>query len=316
MDSRLRGNDGGDLRRRESMVAVLVLRNNTASFPRRRESMVAILVLHDNTASFPRRRESMVAILVLHKNTASFPRKLESMVAVLVLHDNTASFPRRRESIKYDTSFVGWAKRSVPNALEASIPDVCQATCPNCQAANSESPHPVFQVAGHVCVERSLGFVGHDVDRRLFHDGCTVMDSRLRGNDGGDLRRRESMAAVLVLRDNTASFPRRRESMVAVLVLRDNTASFPRRRESMVAVLVLHDNTASFPRRRESIEYDSSSDVGWAKRSVPNALEVSIPKVCQATCPNCQAAKSDVPTPAFSGYWSRLCRAFPWLCLP
>ena len=51
------------------------------------------------------------------------------------------------------------------------------------------SPHPVFQVAGHVCVERSLGFVGHDVDRRLFHDGCTVMDSRLRGNDGGDLRR-------------------------------------------------------------------------------------------------------------------------------
>ena len=47
------------------------------------------------------------------------------MVAVLVLHDNTESFPRRRESIKYDTSFVGWAKRSVPNALEASIPDVC-----------------------------------------------------------------------------------------------------------------------------------------------------------------------------------------------
>ena len=39
------------------------------------------------------------------------------------------------------------------------------------------------------------------------------MDSRLRGNDGGDLRRRESMVAVLVLRDNTASFPRRRESI-------------------------------------------------------------------------------------------------------
>ena len=120
-------------------------------------------------------------------------------------------------------------------------------------------PHPLFQVAGHACVERSLGFVGHDVDRRLFHDGCTVMDSRLRGNDGGGLRRQESM----------------------------------------VAVLVLHDNTESFPRRRESIEYDSSSDVGWAKRSVPNALEVSIPKVCQATCPNCQAANSESPHPVF-----------------
>ena len=83
--------------------------------------------------------------------------------------------------------------------------------------------------------------------------------------------------------------------------------------ESMVAVL--HDNTASFPRRRESIKYDTSF-VGWAKRSVPNALEASIPDVCQATCLNCQAAKSDVPTPAFSGYWSRLCRVFPWLCLP
>ena len=129
----------------------------------------------------------------------------------------------------------------------------CQATCPNCQAANSESPHPVFQVAGHACVERSLGFVGHDVERGLFHDGCTVMDSRLRGNDGGGLRRRESMAAVLVLRDNTASFPHRRKSMIAVLVLHDNTESFPRRRESMVAVLVLHDNTESFPRRRESM---------------------------------------------------------------
>ena len=177
------------------------------------------------------------------------------MVAVLVLHDNTASFPRRRESIKYDTCFVGWAKRSVPNALEASIPEVCQATCPNCQTAKSESPHPVFQVAGHTCVECSLGFVAHDVERGLSHDGCTVMDSRLRGNDGGGLR------------------------------------------------------------RRESIKYDTCF-VGWAKRSVPNALEVSIPKVCQATCPNCQAAKSDVPTPGFSGCWSRLCRVFPWLCCP
>ena len=108
-------------------------------------------------------------------------------------------------------------------------------------------PHPLFQVVGHACVECFLGFVGHDVDRRLFHARCIVMDSRLRGNDGEGLRRRESMVAVLVLRDNTASFPRRRESMVAVLVLHDNTASFPRRRESMVAVLVLHDNTDRSP---------------------------------------------------------------------
>ena len=104
--------------------------------------MVAVLVLRDNTASFPRRRESMVAVLVLHDNTASFPRRRESMVAVLVLHgDNTASFPRRRESIEYDTSFVGWAKRSVPNALEVSIPNglssylselpSCQVRCPH-----------------------------------------------------------------------------------------------------------------------------------------------------------------------------------------
>ena len=105
------------------------------------------------------------------------------------------------------------------------------------------------------------------------------------------------------------------ESMVAVHVLLDNTESFPHRRESMVAVLVLHDNTESFPRRRESIKYDTSF-VGWAKRSVPNALEASIPEVCQSTCLNCQAAKSDVPTSGFSGYWSRLCRVFPWLCLP
>ena len=48
-------------------------------------------------------------------------------------------------------------------------------------------PHPVFQVAGHACVERSLGFACHDVERGLFHDRCIVMDSRLRGNDGGDL---------------------------------------------------------------------------------------------------------------------------------
>ena len=118
-------------------------------------------------------------------------------------------------------------------------------------------PHPVFQVTGHVCVECSLGFACHDVEGGLFYDGCTVMDSRLRGNDGGGLRRRESMAAVLVLRDNTASFPR----------------------------------------RRESIEYDSSSDVGWAKRSVPNALKASIPNGLSSylsELPSCQVRCSDV----------------------
>ena len=49
-------------------------------------------------------------------------------------------------------------------------------------------PHPVFQVTGHVCVECSLGFVCHDVEGGLFYDGCSVMDSRLRGNDGGAAR--------------------------------------------------------------------------------------------------------------------------------
>ena len=105
------------------------------------------------------------------------------------------------------------------------------------------------------------------------------------------------MVAVPVLHDNTASFPRRRESMVAVPVFHDNTESFPRRRESMVAVLVLHDNTVSFPRRRESIEYDSSSDVGWAKRSVPNALKASIPNGLSSylsELPSCQVRCSDV----------------------
>ena len=145
-------------------------------------------------------------------------------------------------------------------------------------------PHPLFQVTGHVCVECFLGFACHDVEGGLFYDRCTVMDSRLRGNDGGGLRRRESMVAVLVLHDNTVSFPRRRES------------------------------TGRYSELYRSFHFISF--VGWAKRSVPNALDASIPDVCQATCLNCQAAKSDVPTPAFSGYWSRLCRAFPWLCLP
>ena len=47
-------------------------------------------------------------------------------------------------------------------------------------------PHPVFQVAGHICVEYSLGFTGHDVDYGLFYDRCAFMDSRLRGTDGGE----------------------------------------------------------------------------------------------------------------------------------
>ena len=50
-------------------------------------------------------------------------------------------------------------------------------------------PHPIFQVAGYTCVEYSLGFVGHDVEGGLFYDRCSVMDSRFRGNDGGDQRR-------------------------------------------------------------------------------------------------------------------------------
>ena len=101
--------------------------------------------------------------------------------------------------------------------------------------------HPVFQVAGYTCVEYSLGFVGHDVDCGLFHDRWTVMDSRLRGNDGGEFCGNDG------------------ESMIAVLVLHDNTASFPRRREST---------------RRYSDSYRSFhfSFVGWAKRNVPNAL--------------------------------------------
>ena len=126
---------------------------------------------------------------------------------------------------------------------------------------------PVFQVAGHTCVEYSLGFVGHDVDCGLFYDRCTVMDSRLRGNDGGEFCGNDG-------------------------------------------------ESCAGEAGRESIEYDSSSDVGWAKRSVPNALGASVPDVCQSTRLNCQTAKSDVPTSGFSGCWSHLCRVLPWLCWP
>ena len=136
--------------------------------------------------------ESMVAVLVLHDNTAPFPRRRESMVAVL--HDNTASFPRRRESTgRYSElyrsfhfiSFVGWAKRSVPNTQMLPFPRFVRLLVRIAKLPSPMFPHPVFQVAGHVCVECSLGFVGHDVEGGLFHDRCIVMDSRLRGNDGG-----------------------------------------------------------------------------------------------------------------------------------
>ena len=42
----------------------------------------------------------------------------------------------------------------------------------------------------HACVvERSSGFADYDVDVGLFHDRCTVMDSRLRENDVTDPRK-------------------------------------------------------------------------------------------------------------------------------
>ena len=170
----------------------------------------------------------MVAVLVLRDNTASFPRRRESMVAVLVLRDNTASFPRRRESIEYDTCFVGWAKRSVPNALEVSIPKVCQATCPNCQAAKSESPHPVFQVAGHTCVECSLGFVAHDVERGLSYDCAPLWIPAFAGMTGeacvgGNPWFLFSFSMITLRHSRVGGNP------WLPLVLHDNTESFPRR---------------------------------------------------------------------------------------
>ena len=219
-------------------------------------------------------------------------------------------------------------------------------------------PHPVFQVAGHTCVERSLGFVAHDVERGLSHDRCTVMDSRLRGNDGGGLRRRESIeydsssdvgwAKRNVPNTQMLPFPMFVKLLVRIAKL--PSPMFPHpvfqvtghvcvecflgfachdvegglfydRRTVMDSRL--RGNDGGGLRRRESTGRYSElyrlfhfSFVGWAKRSVPNALDASIPDVCQATCLNCQAAKSDVPTSGFSGCWSRLCRAFPWVCLP
>ena len=110
------------------------------------------------------------------------------------LRGNDRGGLRRRESIEYDSSSdVGWAKRNVPNTQMLPFPRFVKLLVRIAKLPSPMFPHPVFQVTGHVCVERSLGFVGHDVGRRLFHDGCTVMDSRLRGNDGGGLRRRESI---------------------------------------------------------------------------------------------------------------------------
>ena len=230
MDSRLRGNDGGDQRRNGGNpwllfpFSMIILRHSRVGgnpwllFPFSMitlrhscegGSMVAVPVLHENTASFPRRRESIVAVLVLHDNTASFPRRRESMVAVPVLHDNTASFPRRGESIEYDTSFVGWAKRSVPNALKASVPDVCQSTRLNCQTAKSDVPTSGFSGCwSHPC--RVLPWLCcHDVEGGLFYDRCLVMDSRLRGNDGERFARMTGTHDCVVI-DLSLPFPRRR----------------------------------------------------------------------------------------------------------
>ena len=46
------------------------------------------------------------------------------------------------------------------------------------------------QAGIHACVvERSSGFADYDVDVGLFHDKCTIMDSRLRENDVTDQRK-------------------------------------------------------------------------------------------------------------------------------
>ena len=122
-------------------------------------------------------RESMIAVLVLLDNTASFPRRRESMVAVL--HDNTASFPRRRESTgRYSElyrsfhfiSFVGWAKRNVPNTQMLPFPRFVRLLVRIAKLPSPMFPHPVFQVTGHVCVECSLGFACHDVEGGLSYD--------------------------------------------------------------------------------------------------------------------------------------------------
>ena len=217
--------------------------------------MVAVLVLlitlrHSRVGGNPWLLFSFSMIILRHSRVGGNPWLLFSFFG-----NNTASFPRRRESIKYDTSFVGWAKRSVPNALEASIPKVCQATCPNCQAAKSESPHPVFQVAGHACVECSLGFVGHDVEGGLSHDCAPLWIPAFAGMTG------EACAGgnPWLLRHIPAS-----------------------------------------------------CRLGKAERTQrPGGFHSQGLSSYLSELPNCQVR---VPTSGFSGCWSRLCRAFPWLC--
>ena len=163
-------------------------------------------------------------------------------------------------------------------------------------------PHPVFQVAGHVCVECSLGFACHDVERGLSYDcaplwipafaGMTGVAQEwwggLCGDDGGDLCGNDGGEFC---GNDGGEFcgndgGQRRSGGRGLCgdggggLCGDGGGDLcGDGGESMIAVLVLHGNTASFPRRRESIEYDTSF-VGWEKRSVPNALEASIPDVC------------------------------------
>ena len=156
---------------------------------------------------------SFSVITLRHSRVGGNPWLLCSFSMITLRHSRVGGnihalhVPRRRESIEYDSSSdVGWAKRSVPNTQMLPFPRFVKLLVRIAKLPSPMLPHPVFQVAGHACVERSLGFVGHDVDRRLFHARCS-MDSRLRGNDGGGLRRRESMVAVLVLHDNYCVIP-------------------------------------------------------------------------------------------------------------
>ena len=70
--------------------------------------------------------------------------------------------------------------------------DVYQRTC---QIARPPAPmfqHAPFQVVGHACAECSPGFAGQYMDGKLFHDRCTVMNSRLRALLSGEIRERWS----------------------------------------------------------------------------------------------------------------------------
>ena len=74
---------------------------------------------------------------------------------------------------------------------------VCQATCPNCQAAKSDAPTPGFSVESMV----QFSVAEDDVSIRvnIKSVGWWFFLSFL--------RRWESMVAVLVLRDKLRSFP-------------------------------------------------------------------------------------------------------------